>query len=152
MTRGVFFDVTENSEAKVLKSVDKDIKVILADHFKDCKARNSPIIVSAFNKTGNKVDCSVLKKCNEDTVQRVTGSVDDNQLGFLVCGDKDDVLPVLGRIRIEMAKEMIKDLDSRPDKFLWVVDFPLFVMEEGKLEAAHHPFTAAHPDDYHMFR
>merc|ERR1711972_1049951 len=25
-------------------------------------------------------------------------------------------------------------------------------MEEGKLESAHHPFTAPHPDDRHMFR
>lgn len=31
--------------------------------------------------------------------------------------------------------------------FLWVVDFPLFDIEEGKLIANHHPFTAPLPAD-----
>lgn len=35
-----------------------------------------------------------------------------------------------------------------PNKFLWVVDFPLFFKtKEGGFESAHHPFTAPHPDD-----
>ena len=55
-------------------------------------------------------------------------------------------------IRLELAKVLIPDLEDRADKFLWVLDFPLFIVEDGKLESAHHPFTAAHPDDYHMFR
>lgn len=38
-------------------------------------------------------------------------------------------------------------------RFLWVVDFPLFLAsgeEPGKLEAAHHPFTAPLPEDAHL--
>ena len=44
------------------------------------------------------------------------------------------------------------DLEAREDEMLWVVDFPLFTTEEGFLESAHHPFTAPHPDDYHLLR
>lgn len=33
-------------------------------------------------------------------------------------------------------------------KFLWIVDFPLFVKSDsGKLESAHHPFTASIAED-----
>ena len=34
----------------------------------------------------------------------------------------------------------------------WVIDFPMFLYEEGVLESAHHPFTAPHPQDYHLLR
>ena len=73
-------------------------------------------------------------------------------MGFIVCGDKESVLPILGKLRNLLAKEMIPDLEERPDKFLWVVDFPLFLMEDGVLESAPHPFTACHPEDLDMFR
>lgn len=38
--------------------------------------------------------------------------------------------------------------------FLWVVDFPLFEVSEsdGRLQSAHHPFTAPHPDDLHLLQ
>jgi len=93
-----------------------------------------------------------LKKCNEETKNAVVEQVGGNKIGFLVCGQKETILPVLGRFRTHLAKTMLPDLDDRPNKFLWVVDFPLFVFEEGKLESAHHPFTASHPEDYHHFR
>merc|ERR1719429_1054343 len=121
---GVFFDPIDKTDKKVLKTVDKD----------------------------NKVENSVLKKCNDETRSRLANTVKNHQIGFIVCGDKNSVLPVLGRIRLELAKVLIHDLVDRADKFLWVLDFPLFIVEDGKLESAHHPFTAAHPDDYHMFR
>ncbi|XP_037076603.1 aspartate--tRNA ligase, mitochondrial-like [Pollicipes pollicipes] len=33
---------------------------------------------------------------------------------------------------------------------VWVVDFPLFVEEEGRLVSAHHPFTRPHQEDEHL--
>jgi len=69
-----------------------------------------------------------------------------------VFGPKEFVLPVLGKLRLLLGAALIPDLESREDQLLWVVDFPLFTMEEGTLESAHHPFTAPHPDDRHMFR
>ena len=146
---GILFD---GSSTKRLKNIEKDVRLILADHLKDCKERNSTIIISQFSKIDGLIDNSILKKCNKDTRAKVDSQIKDNQIGFIVCGEKDDVLPVLGRLRTEAARELILDLDERPNKFLWVVDFPLFVMEDGKLESAHHPFTAPHPDDRHMFR
>lgn len=52
---------------------------------------------------------------------------------------------------IAEAKNRSKDGDD-VFKFLWIVDFPLFLRNEenGQLETAHHPFTAPHPDDMHL--
>ena len=35
------------------------------------------------------------------------------------------------------------NLDPEVLKFLWIIDFPLFLVNEdtGELESAHHPFT-----------
>ena len=51
-----------------------------------------------------------------------------------------------------MSRSLILDLEERKDQMLWVVDFPLFLWEDGHLESAHHPFTAPHPEDEHLFR
>jgi aspartyl-tRNA synthetase len=42
-----------------------------------------------------------------------------------------------------------KLLDPRNLQFLWVVDFPMFEWneEEGRWDAAHHPFTSVHDED-----
>jgi len=149
MVGGVFFDA-EN--AKFLKSAEKDVKTALADHLKEFSSQEKPIVIASFSNIDGKVVNSVLKKCNEETKNAVVEQVGGNKIGFLVCGQKETILPVLGRFRTHLAKTMLPDLDDRPNKFLWVVDFPLFVFEEGKLESAHHPFTASHPDDYHHFR
>ena len=146
---GIFF---EADSPNCLKSVEKEVKLIMADHIKDCKERNLPLIISSAHKKNGNVENSLLKKCSAATLEKVAQQVPETTAGFLVAGAREAALPVLGRLRTQLARELVPDLDTREDKFLWVVDFPLFVMEEGRLESAHHPFTAAHPDDYHMFR
>ncbi len=61
----------------------------------------------------------------------------------IIVADRNSVtLPVLGALRVEMAKR----LDIIPDRynFLWVVEFPFFEYNEetGNWDAMHHPFTA----------
>jgi len=55
------------------------------------------------------------------------------------------VLEAMGTLRLFLAKELgfIKDGIPEDWKFVWVTDFPLFVYDEieGRLYAAHHPFT-----------
>jgi len=149
MVGGVFFDA-EN--AKLLKSVEKDVKKALSDHLKEHNHKNSPIVISSFSSIGGSIDNSILKKCKDTTKNAAAELIGENKIGFLVCGQKEAILPILGRFRTQLAKSLLPDLEERPNKFLWVVDFPLFVYEEGKLESAHHPFTAPHPQDYQHFR
>jgi len=59
---------------------------------------------------------------------------------FFGAGHKKVVCDYMGRFRLFLAKEM--DLIKKDVfEFLWVVDFPMFEVEEGKIKALHHPFT-----------
>ena len=59
---------------------------------------------------------------------------------FFGAGDKKTVWDYMGRFRLFLADEMnIIPKDSY--EFLWVVDFPMFEVEDGRTKALHHPFT-----------
>ncbi|RDU59988.1 aspartate--tRNA ligase [Helicobacter marmotae] len=59
---------------------------------------------------------------------------------FFGAGSKKIVWDYMGRLRLKIAADMGM-LDESMRKFLWVVDFPMFEKEEGKLKALHHPFS-----------
>ena len=59
---------------------------------------------------------------------------------FFGAGDKKTVLDYMGRFRLYLA-ELMDIIDEDEYKFLWVVDFPMFEVEDGKVKALHHPFT-----------
>jgi aspartyl-tRNA synthetase len=66
---------------------------------------------------------------------------------FFGAGDKKVVLDYMGRFRLYLAELM----DIIPDnvfEFLWVVDFPMFEVEDGRVKALHHPFTQPKSLDY----
>jgi aspartyl-tRNA synthetase len=59
---------------------------------------------------------------------------------FFGAGDKKTVWDYMGRFRLFLAEQMdIIPKDAL--EFLWVVDFPMFEVEDGKMKALHHPFT-----------
>ncbi len=61
---------------------------------------------------------------------------------FFGAGDKKTVLDYMGRFRIFIAEhEKMNLIKPGQFEFLWVVDFPMFEVEEGKIKALHHPFT-----------
>ncbi len=68
--------------------------------------------------------------------------VEPGDLIFFGAGEKRVVLEYMGRLRDKLG-EMLNLKDPSVYKFLWVVDFPMFEIEEGqvKIKALHHPFT-----------
>uniref|UniRef100_A0AAQ6AFQ1 Aminoacyl-transfer RNA synthetases class-II family profile domain-containing protein n=1 Tax=Amphiprion ocellaris TaxID=80972 RepID=A0AAQ6AFQ1_AMPOC len=69
----------------------------------------------------------------------------------------ENMRPLLGNLRLQAAQLLesrgVSLRDHSAFHFLWVVDFPLFVPKEDdpeELESAHHPFTAALPEDAHL--
>lgn len=46
----------------------------------------------------------------------------------------------MGRFRLYLAEQM-EIIPADTYKFAWVVDFPMFEVEDGKTKALHHPFT-----------
>ncbi|MGE4418837.1 MAG: aspartate--tRNA ligase [Sulfurimonas sp.] len=61
---------------------------------------------------------------------------------FFGAGDKKTVWDYMGRLRIFIAEhEKMNLVDKDAFEFVWVVDFPMFEIEEGRVKALHHPFT-----------
>ncbi len=95
-------------------------------------------------------------KCEEKYSGSIAKLIDDKiaaQLHFekgdlliIIAGDKR-VFPFLGKLRNEFAEEL--GLHEKGFKFLWVVDFPIFEMNEktGAMTATHHIFTQPKADD-----
>ncbi len=68
---------------------------------------------------------------------------------FFGAGEKKRVLDYMGRFRIFLAEHEKLDLiDESKFEFLWVMDFPMFEVEDGKVKALHHPFTMPKSLDY----
>ena len=66
---------------------------------------------------------------------------------FFGAGEKKLVWDYMGRFRIYLAETM--DIIPKDTfEFLWVMDFPMFEVEEGKVKALHHPFTQPKSLDY----
>jgi aspartyl-tRNA synthetase len=65
---------------------------------------------------------------------------------LFAAGEPGAVARVLGLLRLHLGKEL--DLiDETRDEFLWVVDFPLFELDDetGAWTFSHHPFTGVTP-------
>jgi aspartyl-tRNA synthetase len=78
------------------------------------------------------------EKSINDLIKRVNLEIDD--IVFFGAGVKKSVLDYMGRLRIEIANRLNL---ANPNElnFLWVLDFEMFEVEEGKVKAMHHPFT-----------
>ncbi len=93
--------------------------------------------------------CSFAKFMTDDEMQSIL-SLTNAQKGdvvFFIADKKTVTLPVLGALRLEVAKK----LDIIPkDKWnlLWITEFPFFELDEetGEYVAMHHPFTAPMDD------
>ena len=59
---------------------------------------------------------------------------------FFGAGEKKLVWDYMGRFRIYLA-ELMEIIDEDVFEFVWVVDFPMFEVDEGRVKALHHPFT-----------
>ncbi|HXY44353.1 MAG TPA: aspartate--tRNA ligase [Acidimicrobiales bacterium] len=89
-----------------------------------------------------------LSDAEQDAIVQLTSAAAGDLL-LIVAGERATTCRTLGLLRLELGQPPVSE---RPLRFLWVSDFPMFegVDEEGRLLAAHHPFTMPHPDDLHL--
>ncbi|MCU1361704.1 MAG: aspS [Ilumatobacteraceae bacterium] len=69
---------------------------------------------------------------------------------LIVADDWTMTCEVLGTLRNDIGRPPVHE---GPYKYLWVVDFPLFVGVDavtGRPKPGHHPFCQPHPDDMHL--
>ena len=84
----------------------------------------------------------ILKFLDDGAVEELKKRLDlqTGDIVFFGAGDRKTVWDYMGRLRVETA-ERLGLIDRDRFEFVWVVDFPMFEVEEGKLKALHHPFT-----------
>lgn len=82
-------------------------------------------------------------------IERLNSKTGDILL--FVADQKEVVYAALAHLRLHIA-EAKQLFDPNQDRFLWVVDFPLFEKDDdGNPTPCHHPFTAPRPDDLEHF-
>ncbi|WP_294953807.1 aspartate--tRNA ligase [Sulfurovum sp.] len=91
----------------------------------------------------------LTKFFTEDDIQAIIDrcGLEVGDAVFFGAGEKKLVWDYMGRFRIYLAETM----DIIPEdrfEFLWVMDFPMFEVEDGKVKALHHPFTQPKSLDY----
>ncbi len=61
---------------------------------------------------------------------------------FFSCGKKSEAAKIAGQVRIKLGNEL-KLIDESIYKFCWIVDFPMFELNEetGKVDFSHNPFS-----------
>jgi aspartyl-tRNA synthetase len=99
-----------------------------------------------LKRAGGALEGPAAKFLAADAAGRL--GLEDGDLMLLVAGPDHVSSPSLDRVRQEVARRM--DLiPSGLNRFLWVIDFPLFEKDPatGALGSVNHPFTAPHPDD-----
>jgi len=65
---------------------------------------------------------------------------------FFGAGNKKLVWDYMGRFRIYLA-EIMNIIPKDTFEFLWVMDFPMFEVEDGRTKAMHHAFTMPQTDE-----
>ncbi len=99
--------------------------------------------LSYIRRTAEKNDCSFAKFLGEGELDRIMSALgcEEGDVAF-IAADKDKVvLPVLGALRLNIAKKL--DIIPKGWNFLWITEFPFFDYddESGEWLAMHHPFT-----------
>ncbi len=97
------------------------------------------------------VQSPIAKFLSDEEIQNILKETqaEENDLILIIAGDKAKMLPVLGALRLEIARQtnLIKN-DAAPS-LLWVTDFPLLEWDDEtqRYYAMHHPFTSPRPED-----
>jgi aspartyl-tRNA synthetase len=102
--------------------------------------------------TAEGFDSPVAKFLSADEQAALRTKLDaaPGDLVLIVADSWTTACEVLGTLRNDIARPPVH---QGPYKYLWVVDFPLFVgVDEvsGRPRPGHHPFTQPHPDDVHL--
>ena len=105
----------------------------------------------AIDKIKNKFSASI-KGIAASGSAGLANQVSPGDTLFILSGEKRKVCEMLGKLRIKLAEEYLKESLKDKFEFLWVTDFPLFKWneEQKSFEPEHHPFTSPKDGDLHL--
>jgi aspartyl-tRNA synthetase len=102
--------------------------------------------------TADGFDSPVAKflSADEQAALRSAMGAEAGDLVLIVADEWATTCEVLGQLRNDIGRPPVH---QGPFRYVWVVDFPLFISidkETGAAKSGHHPFCQPHPDDVHM--
>lgn len=157
-------DVVSGSEFKVFSGVIKDGGVVKAfkvpdgaamprsevDTFEDMAKQFGAKGLAWISWKDGEAKGPIVKFLSDDELGGIVKKcgVEDGDLVFFAADKFEVACTVLGAVRAKIAKKM-ELIDNNKVALAWIVDFPLLEWseEEGRLTAAHHPFTAPKNED-----
>jgi aspartyl-tRNA synthetase len=83
-------------------------------------------------------------------------NVQEGDLILFAAAKWERTCAILGRVRLDVAELMVQrnllTIPADQFNFLWVIDFPLMILDEDeeRYVSAHHPFTAPVEEDAHL--
>ena len=124
----------------------------LTDHAKSLGAKGlvwMKVVDVGEGSEASGFDSPVAKflSADEAAALRTTMEAETGDLVLIAAGEWMTTCAVLGTLRNDLGRPPVHE---GPYRFVWVVDFPLFVgvdKETGRPKPGHHPFTIPHPDD-----
>lgn len=99
----------------------------------------------------NDLEAPVAKFLSKSDKKNIIAKLnaEPGDLLFIIAGPRNKALPVMGAMRLEMAKRLsLIKADTEP-ALLWVTDFPLLDWNPdlNRFQAMHHPFTSPRVED-----
>jgi len=99
-----------------------------------------------FMHKENGINSPIAKFLTDGELLALKNIIPEGHTYLGVVGPYPKANEIVGRLRNRVAKEL--DLLKEGYEFVWIVDFPLFELnDEGGLKAAHHPFTMPKEED-----
>jgi len=103
--------------------------------------------MSYIKVSADEISSPIKKFLNEEILNKIVSKFSakaGDTMFILSSENRKLVLETLGRMRIKLAEEYLKDEIKDKFEFLWVTDFPLFTWDEkeNRFVSEHHPFTS----------
>ncbi len=119
------------------------------DKYTDLVKKNGLMGLVILKVENNALSGSAAKFITEDETKALieTHNLVDGDVLFIGSGAWEKTSMAIGALRLQLGKDF--DLiDEKSFKYAWVVNFPMFEMdEEDNLVARHHPFTSPKEED-----
>lgn len=99
-----------------------------------------------FMHKEDKINSPIAKFLTDKELLELKNIIPEGHTYLGVVGPYPKTNEIVGRLRNRVAREL--KLLKEGYEFVWIVDFPLFELnDEGDLKAAHHPFTMPKEED-----
>ena len=148
----VFADVLREEQGAlkglVLRGKGADITRKAIDKYTDLvkKYGLNGLVVLKVEAEGLSGSAAKFINADQEAALRSTHDLQTGDVVFIGSGEWEVVCSAIGALRLALARDFGL-VPAGKFAYCWVVDFPMFAMEEGVLVARHHPFTSPKMED-----